>query len=84
MILAGSINSLPQLVGEIAFITAGAVMLGYLIAKLWPSTLNPQMFAVLFPFTIVAVFAYLGSTSAALALAVLALVAMAAFFLGLT
>jgi hypothetical protein len=83
MVLAGSIANWPQLVGEIALLSAGAVMLGYLIAKSWPTTLNPPLFAFLVPFTSVAILAYLGSTSAAMALAVLALVALAAFFLGL-
>ena len=83
MILAGSLANWPQLMGEIALISAVAVMVGYAVSKLWPTTLNPQLFAALVPFTFVAILAYLGSTAAAMALAVLALVAMSAFFLGI-
>ena len=83
MILAGSLANWPQLVGEIALISAIAVMVGYAVIRLWPAALNPQLFGFLLPLTLVAILAYLGSTAAAMSLVVLALVAMSAFFLGI-
>lgn len=83
MMLAAALGDWPRLIGEIALVTAAAVMIGFLILKLWPKSANPQMFAFLIPFVAVALLAYFGSASAAIALGLLGLLAIAAFFLGI-
>lgn len=79
---AGWLGITPQFIGEIALITVGAVMLGFIVFKLWPKPLNPQLFAYLVPFSVVGGLAYLGSSAAAVALVLLAVVAALALFIG--
>jgi hypothetical protein len=72
-----------QLIGEVAFITVGGIVLGYLILKVWPKFLNPPLFAIVVPLLIAAGFAYMGSAGAAIALILLLTVGVGAMFLGI-
>lgn len=73
----------PQFVGEIALIALAGVMVGFFIMRIWPKHLVPHLFATVIPLAGLALAAYLGSVSAAFALAILAVIAGAAFFFGL-
>ena len=58
----------PKAVGEIALITIGAIMLGYLVYKIWPKRFNPVLFGFLATFSLIGTLAYMGNGSAAVAL----------------
>lgn len=74
----------PRFVGEIALLTVGAVMLGFLVEKALPKPMNPKLFAVLLPFTALGVLAYVGSYSAAAALVLFAALAVVMLALGIS
>lgn len=67
--------------GEATLIAVGAVIVGFIVARLWPKSIQPQLFGALVAITLVAALAYWGSTGAGLALivmvALLALMAVA-------
>ena len=60
-----------RIIGEATLISVGAIGLGYLVSKIWPARLNPQLFGTLAAFLLVGGLTYAGSTGGALALALL-------------
>jgi hypothetical protein len=81
--LSSTSSVASRFVGEMALLIIAAVAIGYIIAKFWPKSANPQLFATLIPFTGLAVAAYLGSGAAAAALVGFAIVAIGAFMTGI-
>jgi hypothetical protein len=67
--------------GEATLIAVGAIVVGFVVSRLWPRGLQPQLFGALFAIAIVGGLAYWGSSGAGLALvvmvALLALMAIA-------
>jgi hypothetical protein len=83
MLIAALTDGWPKFVGEIALLAIGAGLIGFLISKVVPASLNPSLFAVLIPLLILATLAYLGSAAAGTALLILAGLAVAGFLLGM-
>ena len=69
--------------GEMALIAIGAIVLGYVISKIWPKQHNPGLFGTLAALTLVGGLAYMGNTAAALALGLLIVLAVSAAALGI-
>lgn len=72
----------PRFLGEATLIIIGAVILGFIIARIWPKSLNPKLFGALAAFGAVAALAYFGSAAAGLALVVLIIMAILLVILG--
>ena len=60
-----------QILGEATLTTVGAILLGYVVALIWPKSHNPQLFGFLAAVTLVGGLAYFGFAGAAIALVVL-------------
>ncbi|MDX2308972.1 MAG: hypothetical protein NW216_12085 [Hyphomicrobium sp.] len=58
----------PKMIGEVALIAIGAIMLGYFVYKIWPKRFNPVLFGFLATFGAVGGLAYMGNAAAAVAL----------------
>ncbi len=61
----------PRLIGEATLILIGAIVLGYVVSRIWPKRANPQLFGTLAAFALVGALSYLGNAAAGVALAVL-------------
>lgn len=72
----------PRLLGEAALIMIGAIILGFVVASLWPKKSNPKLFGALATFGVVAGLSYFGNAAAGLALVVLILIAIIVVILG--
>lgn len=53
---------------EATLISIGAVVVGYIVRRIWPRGANPELFGTLTAIALVAVLAYMGSTGAGVAL----------------
>ena len=65
-----------RLIGEATLICIGAVVVGYIINRVWPKRYNPQLFATLIAIGLVGALAYIGNSAAGIALVVLILAAL--------
>lgn len=54
--------------GEAGLVTAGAAIIGFIVSRLWPRHLKPEMFGLLAAMLVVSGLAYLGSAGAGLAI----------------
>mgnify|MGYP001267621881 CR=1 FL=1 len=83
----GLLSSVAELsarfVGETVIYAIIASILGYVIHKAWPRSLNPDIFAVVLPLLLLALAAYWGSAAAAEAIVLFIALAVAAFFVGM-
>jgi hypothetical protein len=71
----------PQTLGAAVLITVAAVVVGYVVTKVWPKAHNPQLFGFLAAIALVGALAYAGSAGATIAiLFVLIIGALAAVF----
>jgi hypothetical protein len=71
----------PRTLGAAVLITVAAVVVGYVVTKVWPKAHNPQLFGFLAAITLVGGLAYAGSTGATIAIVfVLAIGGLAAVF----
>lgn len=82
MLVAAILETWPRFVGEVALLTIAATMVGYLVNRLVPASLNPGLFAVMVPLLILATLAYLGSMAAATALLLFLAIAVLGFVFG--
>ncbi len=57
-----------RLIGEATLIMIGAIVLGYIVSRIWPKNSNPQLFGSLAAFALVAALSYLGNAAAGIAL----------------
>lgn len=55
-------------VGEAALIGIGAILIGFLVARIWPRSMQPVLFGWLAATAVVAALAYVGVASAGLVL----------------
>ncbi|MDX2288325.1 MAG: hypothetical protein NW217_05825 [Hyphomicrobiaceae bacterium] len=60
-----------RLIGEATLILIGAIVLGYVVSRIWPKSANPQLFGTLAAFALVGALSYMGVAGAGVALAVL-------------
>lgn len=60
-----------QIIGEATLIVIAAVVVGYVISRIWPKKAQPQLFGTLAAFALVAGLSYLGNAAAGIALYVL-------------
>ncbi len=60
-----------RIIGEATLIVIGAIVLGYVVSRLWPKKSQPQLFGTLAAFALVAGLSYMGSAAAGMALVVL-------------
>lgn len=72
----------PRFIGEAALIMIGAIILGAVVASLWPKKSNPKLFGTLATFAVVAGMSYFGNAAAGMALVVLILIAILLVILG--
>lgn len=60
-----------QLIGEVTLVIVGAVVLGYIVSRIWPKRANPKLFGTLAAFAVVGGLSYLGNAAAGIALYIL-------------
>ena len=60
-----------QTIGEATLILIGAIVIGYVVTKVWPKRHNPQLFGTLIAIAVVGGLAYIGNMAAGIALALL-------------
>jgi len=53
---------------EATLISIGAIIVGYVVSRIWPRGFNPELFGTLTAIALVAALAYMGSTGAGVAL----------------
>ena len=58
----------PRTLGEATLIACGAIMIGFLVRRMWPRSMNPLLFGWVAATAVVAALAYAGVPSAALVL----------------
>lgn len=82
--LAATADFGPRFVGEIVLLTVAAAFVGFGTYKALPASMSPKVFAVLVPFLVLGVLAYLGSYTAATAVVLFIILAVAAMALGIS
>lgn len=60
-----------RLIGEATLIVIGAIVLGFVVSRLWPKKAYPRLFGTLAAFALVGAMSYLGNAAAGVALYVL-------------
>lgn len=83
LLAALAADSLTRFIGEVALFSVAAIVLGFIVYKVLPAAYSPKLFAVVGPFLLLGLMAYLGIYAAAAALAVFVLLALAVIALGL-
>jgi hypothetical protein len=58
----------PRKLGEATLIACGAILVGFMVRRMWPRSMNPLLFGWVAATAVVAALAYAGVASAALVL----------------
>lgn len=73
----------PRVFGEAALLAVAAVVIAYVMHRIWPKGLSPQLFAVLSGIAFLGVLAWYGSKGATLAIVILIAIAAVMAFTGM-
>jgi hypothetical protein len=65
----------PRLIGEAALSAVGAITLGFIVARIWPRGMSPQLFGILVAAGFLGVLAYFGFVGAMVAIVFLVVLA---------
>lgn len=72
-----------RLIGEAVLIAIAAIVLGYIVSRLWPKDHNPSLFGFLASASLVGGLAFAGSSAATLAIVLVLVVGAGLAFAGI-